>query len=285
MGIKRGFATIVGVLAAVVPLGGIAAAAKDGQPSRLPGGSEAVRLDPGDFTTNIDNPYWPMRPGSRWVYRETDPEGARQRVVVTVTDRTKRIANGITARVVHDVVTERGKPVEVTDDWYAQDRAGNVWYLGEHTTEYANGKPTTTEGSFEAGIDRAQPGVIMPARPKAGLSYRQEYYKGHAEDEARVLSLKEQVEVPFGHFPQGRVLMTSDLNPLKPKMLEYKFYARGVGQVLSVGVSGGSDREELASFHPREVTPMSAIDVRFRPNELAAERALASLEGVAGDGA
>jgi hypothetical protein len=91
--------------------------------------------------------------------------------------------------------------------------------------------------------------VIMPARPKAGLSYRQEYYKGHAEDKARVLSLKEQVEVPFLHFPQGRVLMTSDLNPLMPKMLEHKFYARGVGPVLSVGVSGGSDREELVSFH------------------------------------
>jgi hypothetical protein len=249
MGITRRFAIAVGVLAVVVPLSGIAVAAKPGKPSRLPQGSEAVHLNPAAFTTNIDNPYWPMQPGSRWVYRETDPEGARQRVVVTVTDQTKRIANGITARVVHDVVTERGRPVEVTDDWYAQDRAGNVWYLGEHTTEYANGKPTTTEGSFEAGVDGAQPGVIMPARPRAGLSYRQEYYKGHAEDKARVLSLKEQVEVPFGHFPHGRVVMTSDLNPLKPKMLEYKFYARGVGPVLSVGVSGGSDREEVVSFH------------------------------------
>jgi hypothetical protein len=249
MGITRRFATTVGVLAAVVALSGTAVAATPGRPSRLPQGSEAVQLNPADFTTDIDNPYWPMQPGSRWVYRETDPEGARQRVVVTVTDQTKRIASGITARVVHDVVTERGRPVEVTDDWYAQDRDGNVWYLGEHTTEYANGKPTTTEGSFEAGVDGAQPGVIMPARPKAGLSYRQEYYKGHAEDKAGVLSLKERVEVPFGHFPQGRVVMTSDRNPLQPKMLEHKFYARGVGPVLSVGVSGGSDREELVSFH------------------------------------
>jgi hypothetical protein len=158
MGITRRFATSVGVLAAVVALSGIAVAAKDGKPSRLPQGSEAVHLDPADFTTKIDNPYWPMQPGGRWVYRETDPEGARQRVVVTVTDRTKRIANGITARVVHDVVTERGKRVEVTDDWYAQDRAGNVWYLGEHTTEYAHGKPTTTEGSFEAGATGRSPG-------------------------------------------------------------------------------------------------------------------------------
>jgi hypothetical protein len=169
-------------------------------------------------------------------------------VVVTVTNRTKQIANGITARVVRDVVTERGTPVEVTEDWYAQDRAGNVWYLGEATTEYVNGKPATTEGSFEAGVDGAQAGIIMPAKPKAGMSYRQEYYKGHAEDRAQVLSLKEQVEVPFGHFRPGRVLMTKDLNPLKPKILEYKFYARGVGPVLAVGVSGGSDREELVSY-------------------------------------
>jgi hypothetical protein len=248
MGITKKFAT-VGVLAAAVPFAGIAVAAKPGKPGPLPKGSEAVQLDPADFTTKIDNPYWPMRPGSRWVYRETDPEGAKQRVVITVARQTKRIANGITARVVHDVVTEHGTPVEVTDDWYAQDRAGNVWYLGEHTTEYVNGKPTTTEGSFEAGVDGAQPGVIVPARPRVGLSYRQEYYKGHAEDKARVLSLREQVEVPFGHFARGRVLMTSDLNPLKPKMLEYKFYARGVGPVLGVGVSGGSDREELVSYH------------------------------------
>ena len=111
-------------------------------------------LNPADFTTTIDNPWWPMRPGSRWVYRETAPDGTRQRVVVTVTRRTRLIANGVTARVVRDVVTEHGEPVEVTDDWYAQDRAGNVWYLGEATTEYENGRPVSTEGSFEAGVGR-----------------------------------------------------------------------------------------------------------------------------------
>jgi hypothetical protein len=216
--------------------------------ARLPHGSEAVTLHPADFTTRIDNPYWPMRPGTRWVYRETGPSGTRQRVVVTVTKRTKLIANGVTARVVRDTVTEGGRPVEVTDDWYAQDRAGNIWYLGEHTTEYENGRPTSTEGSFEAGVDGAQPGVIMPARPRRGLRYRQEYYAGHAEDRAQVMSLREQVEVPFGHFGPPRVLMTKDLNPLDPKVLEYKFFARGIGPVLSIDVSGGSDREELVRF-------------------------------------
>ena len=229
-------------LLAAAPLVASAGAA----PSRLPKGSEPVQLNPADFTTRITNPYWPMRPGSRWVYRETDSEGTRQRVVVTVTKRTKRIANGVTARVVHDVVREGRQLVEVTDDWYAQDKAGNVWYLGELTKEYENGKPVSTEGSFEAGVDGAQAGIAMPARPRPGLRYRQEYYKGHAEDRARVVSLKEQAEVPFGHF--RRVLMTRDVNPLDPKVLEFKFYARGVGPVLAVSVSGGSDREELVSY-------------------------------------
>ena len=173
-----------------------------------------------------------MAPGSRWVYRETDSEGREQRVVVTVTAQTKRIANGIEARVVHDVVTEDGEPVEVTDDWYAQDSAGNIWYLGEDTTEYENGKPVSTAGSFEAGVDGAQPGVIMPAEPEAGLAYRQEYYAGEAEDTGEIVSLDEQAEVPFGHFTD--VLMTKDMNPLEPKVLEFKFYARGVGPVLAI---------------------------------------------------
>lgn len=241
-------ATVAG-LAATTTLA-LAACGDDGNAesstSSLPQGSERVKLDPADFTTDIDNPYWPMRPGSRWVYRETDSEGAVQRVVVTVTDATKKIANGIEARVVHDEVSQNGKPVEITDDWYAQDSRGNIWYLGEETTEYENGKPKTTAGSFEAGVDGAQPGIILPADPQVGMAYRQEYYAGEAEDAAAIMSLDEQAEVPFGHFED--VVMTKDTNPLKPKILEYKFYARGAGPVLAVSVSGGSDREELVSY-------------------------------------
>jgi hypothetical protein len=187
-----------------------------------------------------------MKPGSRWVYRETDSEGAEQRVVVTVTRKTKRIANGVEARVVHDVVSEDGEPVEVTDDWYAQDADGNVWYLGEDTTEYDGGRPGSTSGSFEAGVDGAQPGIILPAQPEPGLAYRQEFYAGEAEDRGEIVTLDAQAEVPFGHF--GAVLMTKDTNPLEPKLLEFKFYARDVGPVLAVSVSGGSDREELLRF-------------------------------------
>jgi hypothetical protein len=165
-----------------------------------------------------------MAPGDRWVYRETGEGEPELRVEVTVTDKTKTIANGIEARVVHDVVTKNGQLVEVTDDWYAQDRAGNVWYLGEDTAEYENGKVTTRSGSFEAGVDGAQPGIIMPADPQVGQSYRQEYYAGEAEDAGAVLSLDAQAEVPFGHV--GPALMTQDTNPLEPKVYELKFYAR-----------------------------------------------------------
>jgi hypothetical protein len=237
---------LITTLALLLTASGVATAIATARPAALPRGSEPVNLNPADFTTRIDNPYWPMRKGSRWVYRETDSEGTRQRVVVTVTRRTKMIANGVRARVVRDVVTEDGKPVEVTDDYYAQDTAGNIWYLGEATTEFENGKPTSTEGSFEAGVDGAQAGIIMPAKPRVGLAYREEYYAGHAEDKARIVSLREQAEVPFGHF--RRVLMTRNTNPLAPKSVEFKFYARGVGPVLAIGVSGGSDREELVRF-------------------------------------
>ena len=214
----------------------------------VPRGGERVDLVPSQFTTRIDNPWWPMRPGSRWVYRETDAGGARQKVVVTVTPRTKRIANGITARVVHDAVTEDGASVEITDDYYAQDRCGNIWYLGENTKEYENWKVTSTSGSFEAGVNGAQAGVIVTAKPTPGLEFRQEYYRGEAEDRAQVISLTDQVEVPDGHFGRGRVLLTREWNPLEPKSLELKFYARGVGPVLAIGVSGGTDREELVSL-------------------------------------
>jgi hypothetical protein len=210
----------------------------------LPQGSESVKLDPRSFSATIDNPYWPMSPGTRWTYRETDQEGGRQKVVVTVADRVKRVANGVTARVVRDTVTEDGKLVEDTFDWYAQDKEGNVWYLGEDTAEFEDGKLTTKEGSFEAGVKGAQPGIIMPARPAPGMRYRQEYLKGEAEDNGEVLSTEEMAEVPFGHL--DKALLTKDTVGIEPNVLEYKLYAKGVGPVLTLGVSGGpGSREEL----------------------------------------
>ena len=218
--------------------------------SNLPQGSEAVKLDPAEFTTKIDNPYWPMSPGSKWVYSETDTQGTHEKVVVEVTDKTKTIANGVEARVIRDTVTENGTPVEVTDDWYAQDSAGNIWYLGEATAEYKNGKVTSTAGSFEAGVDGAQAGIAMPANPEPGMAYRQEYYKGVAEDKGAVITVgEEQVEVPFGHFNTD-ILMTRDLVPLEPKVQELKFYAPDVGPLLSVHTDGAGGRAELVSYTP-----------------------------------
>ena len=222
---------------------GAGGAAATGAGGALPRGAEPVTLDPAAFTTRITNPYLPLRPGTRWVYRETEPDGTRQRIVVTVTRRTEVVAAGIRARVVRDTVTEDGALVEDTRDLYAQDRAGTVWYLGERTAEYEDGRVVSTEGSWEAGVDGAQAGVAMPAHPRAGQRYRQEYLAGVAEDRASVVAVGEQAEVPAGHF--RRVVMTREVNPLEPKALEFKFYARGVGPVLAIDVSGGAGREEL----------------------------------------
>jgi hypothetical protein len=214
--------------------------------SGLPQGDDQVDLDPASFTVEIDNKYWPMEPGAQWTYREVDEEGNELKVVVTVTTETKEIANGVTARVVRDTVTQDGALIEDTFDWYAQDADGNIWYLGEDTAEFENGEISSTAGSFEAGVDGALPGVIIPANPQDGMQYRQEYYKGEAEDNGEVLSTEEQAEVPYGHFEGA--LLTKDTITIEPDVLEYKLYATGVGPVLVLGVSGGGGREELVAF-------------------------------------
>lgn len=190
---------------------------------------------------NVDNPWFPLPVGRHWTYRE-----GNVRTVVTVTGQTRLMADGVVARVVHDESRERGVPVEITDDYYAQDAKGTVWYLGEATTAYEKGKPASTEGSWEAGVAGARPGVIMPAHPRVGMAYRQEYLKGHAEDRAKIVSLDERVKVPLRRF--RHTLMTLETTPLEPDVLEAKFYARGVGVVLAVGLSGEADREVLTAM-------------------------------------
>jgi hypothetical protein len=223
--------------------GGGAASAPGNVTSPLPQGSESVELDPGDFTVDITNTYWPMEPGDRWISSETDGKGDVLRVEVTVQDETYTVASGIEARVVHDRVTRDGAVVEDTLDWYAQDGDGNIWYLGEKTAEYENGQVVSTEGSWEAGVDGAQPGIAVPADPEPGLTYRQEYLKGQAEDQGTVLSTDEQVGVPTGIYTGA--LLTRDTTALEPDLVELKFYAPGIGPVLTVESSGGAGREEL----------------------------------------
>lgn len=210
----------------------------------LPQGSDAIVLDPADFVPEVTHPYWPMKPGSRWVYRETN--GAEMRIEITVLDE-PRLILGIPATVVHDVVSLDGRVVEDTFDWYAQDVEGNLWYLGEDTTAFPALGESSSAGSWEAGVDGAQAGIILPGTPRVGQAYRQEYRAGRAEDQGRILSLEGEVSVPFGAFTD--VLQTEDWTPLEPGQVEHKWYARGVGPILVESVSG-SDREELLSFEP-----------------------------------
>jgi hypothetical protein len=221
--------------------GGDATAA---QGSKLPTDGEPANLHPAEFTTKIDNRYWPMAPGTRWVSREVE-NGLVQRVVVTVTHRTK-VVDGVKARVIHDVVSAGGQPIEKTYDWYAQDSAGNVWYLGEDTKEYDHGKVVSTAGSWEAGVGGAAAGVILPGTPAVGQSYRQEYDKGNAEDSASVTSVNGKATVPYGSF--DHVLQTREVNPLETNFVEHKSYARGVGPVETIQVSGGQAHEQLLSY-------------------------------------
>ncbi|MGH2729262.1 MAG: hypothetical protein ACRDJI_01490, partial [Actinomycetota bacterium] len=161
---------------------------------------------------------------------------------IVVTDKTKEIL-GITCTVVKDVVTVEGVIAEKTFDWFAQDRYGNVWYFGEISKDYEDGKFAGTEGSWEAGTDGALPGIVMLGDPEVGDEYRQEYYAGEAEDFGKVVELDASVEVPYGSF--DNVLVTEDWNPLEPKVLENKYYARGIGVVFEEAVKGADEELRL----------------------------------------
>jgi RTX calcium-binding nonapeptide repeat (4 copies) len=193
---------------------------------------------PDDFTTTIDNPYLPLRPGTTFVYENKDDNSTD---VFTVTHRTK-IVDGVECVVVHDIAEVNGVLVEDTFDWFAQDRAGNVWYFGEDTREYepGNPEPINNAGSFEAGVDGAEAGILMPADPRVGERYQQELAPGIAEDYAVVLDLTATVNVPYGSSEAA--LKTRDVNPLDPSV-ERKFYIPGVGNVLTTDAEGS--RQEL----------------------------------------
>jgi hypothetical protein len=251
--IKRAGAVAAGIAVLLPALAGCGGSSGDSQTqaatqsgtNTLPQSSEQSNLNPADFTTQIDNPYWPMPVGATWHVHVSNPQGESLQETITVTNQTKKIADGVTARVVNDVVYDRGKATEITDDWYAQDKDGNIWYFGENTASIQNGKKDTS-GSFEAGAKGADAGIAMPADPTVGLTYREEYYKGHAEDRTKVLALDQQVQAPAGHFTGA--ILTDDYSPIEPDVSEYKLYAKGVGPVVAVSVSGESEREDLISY-------------------------------------
>jgi hypothetical protein len=250
--IKRAGAAVAGIAILLPALAGCgssgdntSSAATQSGTNTFPQSSEPSNLNPADFSTNIDNPYWPMPVGATWHVHVSNPQGESLQETITVTNQTKKIADGVTARVVRDVVYDGGKPSEITDDWYAQDAEGNVWYFGENTATLQNGK-WDRSGSFEAGRSGADAGIAMAAHPTVGLTYREEYYRGHAEDRSKVLALDQQVQAPAGHFTGA--ILTDDYSPLEPDVSEYKLYAKGVGPVVAVSVSGEAEREDLISY-------------------------------------
>ena len=210
------------------------------------GGHYAPELDPADFVAVVDNPYLPLEPGTKWVY-EGEDDGEAERDVVEVLEETREI-EGITATVVHDSVYVEGKLAEDTFDWYAQDKDGNVWYLGEDTHEYEGGKAVNDNGSWEHGKDGALGGIVMLADPKVGDAYRQEYYEGEAEDMGEVLKTGTTVDIDLGSYDD--VVVTEDWNPLDPEVIEQKSYAPGIGVIREEKVAGGAGTIELIEHTP-----------------------------------
>ncbi|HTG16409.1 MAG TPA: hypothetical protein VK747_14260 [Blastocatellia bacterium] len=194
-------------------------------------------IDPANFVEGITNPLFPMTPGTTFVYR-----GGGEDVRVTVTDRTKVIL-GVKCVVVRDVVTASGQVVEDTEDFFAQDVQGNVWYFGEIVQDFENGELVSLAGSFKAGVNGAKPGIIMRATPRVGDVYRQEFLLAEAEDVAEVLSLTASAMVPAASCTND-CLITKETTPLEPGVVENKYYARGVGFILQVDPETG-ERLEL----------------------------------------
>ena len=227
----RGTMIVLGVLF-VLGMSGIAASAPESGP------------DPGNFVGRVDNPWFPLAPGTTFVYRGVK-DGKSARDVFTVTHTSKTI-QGVRCTAVRDRLYLAGRLEERTTDWYAQDRRGNVWYFGESTAELDRaGHVTSTEGSWQAGRDGAQAGIYMTARPMVGQSRRQEFYKGHAEDHFAILTLHARVAVPF--MTSNRALLTKEWTPLEPGTLDHKYYVRGIGNVKEVTVKGPLERSELVS--------------------------------------
>jgi hypothetical protein len=239
------------VLGVLVAAGTTACAG--GPPTVEPSGVDGLVVPtptpaPGDFVDGVDNPLLPLVPGRVLTYRATGEDGP-QRITVRVTDRTWVVPGVYTVVVQARLPDARGRVVEDTYDWYAQDRAGNFWYLGEDTTAYDGGRPDTA-GSWEAGVDGAEAGLAMPAHPRVGDGYAQEHLAGAAEDQAEVLALDETREVPAGTF--GGLLQTEDTTPLEPGLVEWKFYARGLGIVEERDIAAGDEHVWVVSSNGPE---------------------------------
>jgi hypothetical protein len=192
----------------------------------------------------VDNPWFPLKPGTTLVYRGVK-DGKPSRDVFTV-KRTSKTIDGVRCTVVHDILYLSGKLEERTTDWYAQDAAGNVWYFGEQTAELdASGRVKSIAGTWRAGVKGAQAGIYLPGNPRVGQTGRQEYYRGQAEDHYRVKTLSARVKTPGASSP--RALLTEEWTPLEPGVIDHKYYVRGVGTALEQTIKGGDERNTLVS--------------------------------------
>jgi hypothetical protein len=238
---KQVLALLVASLTLVV-VGDFAGALADG--STRDSLAAAARPNPSDFSANVTNQWYPLKPGTTYVYRGVK-DGKALRDVMTVTRRTKKI-EGVPCVVINDRVYLNGHLGERTTDWYTQDTQGNVWYFGESTAELnKKGHVTSTAGSWMAGVHGAKPGIYMFAHPKPGRAARQEFYKGQAEDHFRVVSLNAKVKVPY--VSSKHALLTKEWTPLEPGVIDHKLYVRGIGTVIEQTVKGGAERAKLIS--------------------------------------
>jgi hypothetical protein len=211
-------------------------------PTFGPGADYHPQIDPANFSPNVNNPYFPLTPGTTLVYTGTKDDG--NALDLTATTSRTAVMDGVTTRVVEDRLYIDNVLSERTSDYFAQDSCGNVWYFGEDTAELdAKGHVVSTEGSFHAGVDGAQPGVVMQAVPEVDREFRQEWYAGHAEDQFHVIRLKAPVKVPFGSFHDA--LRTEETTALEPDVVDNKYYVRGVGEVKEIAVKGATEELTL----------------------------------------
>jgi hypothetical protein len=241
--------TLTAVIVAGACAAGLAAGTTWAAPSSgLPPQHASVyepRLDPADFSTHIDNPYFPLPVGRRLVYKGVK-DGVSQREIVTVTKRTRMTAEGIRVRIVRDVAKHGARVLEKTQDWYAQDASGNVWYLGERTAAYNKDGTVDRSGSWESGVRDGEPGIIMEANPRVPDAYRQEYApKDEAEDTAWIVRRGGSITVPFRHF--HHTLASLEAARVEPGAYDKKIYARGYGIVFERALTGESEVARLVS--------------------------------------
>jgi hypothetical protein len=243
---RRRHALVLGItlIAALAPVTALASGAGSSTTPKPPSwvlhGKYSPVIDPANFVSRIDNRYFPLQPGTAFSYRGLK-DGSSQTDNMVVTHRVKDVL-GVGCTVVRDTVYQGGKALERTFDWYAQDKQGNVWYMGEESLELKNGRFVRASDSWEAGVKHAKPGIIMRGHPRRGEVYRQEYYPPDALDQAHVVGASATVWVPAGTF--RHVLVTDEWSPVEPQ-IERKYYVAGVGEIKERVTAGGHEQFQL----------------------------------------